>query len=143
MSLSGVAQRIEHDARLDSGNSSNRIDLDDPVHVFREVENDCDVAALTRETGSRASRQHWSTVRPAYGDGRDDVGGVAGNDESNRNLTVVRTIGCIQRAAAPIEPDFATNLARQCLREIGCLTKCVDWLGVRTGRKWNDQLRDL
>ena len=134
MSLGGVAQGVQHDARLHARQASKRVDLHDPVHVFREIENDRHVAALTRKAGSCSSRQDGSTVFATNGDGGDDVVGIPRNDESNRNLTVVRTVGCVERAAAAIETDFATNFARQCLREIGCLPKCVDWLGVRTGR---------
>ena len=123
MSLGGVAQRIQDHAWLNTRKTLNRIDLQDPVHVFREVEHDRGVAALTRKAGSCASRQNRSTVPPADGYCGDDVGGVARNHESNRYLAVIRTVGRIQRTAAAIETDFTTNLTPQRVREIGCLRK--------------------
>jgi hypothetical protein len=48
----GIAQRIEHDAGLHAREATDRIDLEDPVHVLREVEHHRHVAALSGEAGA-------------------------------------------------------------------------------------------
>jgi hypothetical protein len=55
MDLGGVSQRIEDHTWLDAGETLNRIDLENPVHVFAEIENHGDIAALPGEAGSSAS----------------------------------------------------------------------------------------
>ena len=62
MRLGGVAQRIEDDARLDAREPLRRIDLQDPVHVLREVEHDRDVAALAGEARAGAPRQDGRAI---------------------------------------------------------------------------------
>ena len=84
-----VAQVVEHDARLDTGNSLLWIELDDLIHVLAEIEQDGDVTALSRQAGARASRQDGRAKFSAGSNGADDVGGVSRNDQPNRDLTIV------------------------------------------------------
>ena len=60
-----VAKRVEHDARLHPRESIAGIELEDPVHVLREVEHDRDVAALAGEARAGAAREHRRAVLPA------------------------------------------------------------------------------
>ena len=119
MCLGGASQGIQHDAGLNPRDATNRIDLQDPVHVLGEVENDRHVAALTGKAGPCASRQHRSAVRATHRHRGNDVVGITRNDEPDWNLTVVRTVGRVQGTAAAIEADLTANFARQCPREIG------------------------
>ena len=131
----GVAQRIEHDAGLHARESADRIDLEDPVHVLREVEHDRHVAALSGEAGARAARQDGRVVLPARGHRRDHIVGIAGNDEADRNLAVVRAVGRVERAAAAIEPHLAADHPLQLALELGGLSKRIDRFCVRAERE--------
>jgi hypothetical protein len=117
------AQRIEHDARLDARKSAARVHVEDRIHVLAEVEDDGDVAALAGKAGPGAARENRRLVRPTRRDGGRHIGGVARNDEADRNLAVVRGVGCIKRTAAAIEPHFAANRALQIAFELGSLRK--------------------
>ncbi len=105
----GVAQRIEDDARLDAREPPGGIDLEDPVHVLREVEHDRDVAALAGEAGAGAARQHRRAEAAARGHRRDHIVCIAGNDEPDGNLPVVRAVGGVERAAPAIEAHLAAH----------------------------------
>ena len=52
-----LRKRIEDDARLHARERASRIELQDAVHVLREVEHHGDVAALAGEAGAGAPRQ--------------------------------------------------------------------------------------
>jgi hypothetical protein len=121
-----IPQRVTHDARLDTGGFSIRIQLENSAHVFREIQDDSDVAALARQAGSCASRQHWSAVPPARREGCDHVLGVAWNDEADRHLAVVGAIRRVQRAAPAIEADLAPDRPRQIAFQFGGWTKRIN-----------------
>jgi len=110
------------------------IELQDAVHVFGEVEDDGDVAALAGQAGAGSARQHRCAITPADSDRRDDVIGISRNDEPDRNLPIVRTVSRVQRSTPPIEADFTANFPLQCAFELDGLRKGVDRLGVRTER---------
>jgi hypothetical protein len=84
-----VAQRIENQTRLNPGETLNRIDFQNPVHVLGEVENDGDVAALPRQARAGASRQNRRAVLPAHGHRRDNVVGVLGDNKTDWDLSVI------------------------------------------------------
>jgi hypothetical protein len=110
----------------------DRIDLQDPVHVLREIQNDRHVAALTREAGAGSPRQYRRSISAARRYGCDYIIVISRNDKPDRNLSVVRTIGGVQRTTAAVEADLAANLAPQQPFEVDGLRKCIDWFGVRT-----------
>ena len=111
-SSAAVAQRVEHDARLHAREPLARVQLEDLVHVLREIEHDRDVAALPGEAGAGAARQHGRAVLPARRDRRDHIVGIARNHEADGDLAVVRAVGRVQRAAAAVEADFALDRTR-------------------------------
>ena len=51
---------------------------------------------------------------------------IARNDEADRNLTVVRAVGGIKRAAAAVEAHLAADLPFQLTLEFGGLVERVD-----------------
>ena len=70
MAFGFVAQPVEHDAGLDARCLGLRIEIDQLVQIFREIENDRDIAALAREAGAAAARKQrravsGGTVRPS------------------------------------------------------------------------------
>ena len=112
-------QRVEDDAGLDAGEPTFRIDLQDPVHVFREVEDDGDVAALPGEARPGASWQHGHAELPARFDRGGHVLGVARDDQADRHLAVVGGVAGVQGAAARVEADFPADRLPECLLEVG------------------------
>ena len=135
MRFGGVAQRIEHHAGLHAREPADRIDLEDPVHVLREVEHHRDVAALAGEAGAGAPRQDRRVELPARRHRRDHIVGIARNDETDGNLTVVRAVGGVQRAAAAIEAHLAADHPLQLPFEVGGLGKRIDRFRVRAERQ--------
>jgi hypothetical protein len=111
MSLGGIAQRIQHEAGLHSSQPAGGIELEDPIHVFAEVEDHRDVATLARQAGAGAAGQHGRAESAAHAHGRDDIVGVARNDQPDGDLSVVRRIGRVERAAPSIEANLTANHA--------------------------------
>src|SRR5436853_712537 len=90
-------QFIEHDSRLHSRKLSFCIDLEDAIHVLREINDDGDVTALAGQAGSAATTRDGSAEFSAKGDYRDDVVAIARNDDADRQLPVVRAVGRVKR----------------------------------------------
>ena len=115
MLLDRLLHFVEHDSRLDAHQLFLRIDLDDAVHVFREIDDDRDVAALARQARAAA----------ATGDRRADISGrprpwryiapIARNHDTDRDLPVIRAVGRIKCAVAVVETNFAANRCAQFL----------------------------
>ena len=105
-----VAQRVEHHARLHAGESSLRVELEDPIHVLGEIEHHGDIAALAGQAGACSARQNRGAVFAAGRHGSHHVVGIARHDQADGNLAVVRSVGGVHRAAATIETDFALNV---------------------------------
>jgi len=114
MFFGGIAQIIENDSGLYSGNSPGGIDLKDPGHVLAEIENYGDIAALSGERRAAAAAEYGCAIFVGQGDGGDDVVGIARNNYSDGDLAVVGAIGGVERAAPVIETYFTTHVAGQC-----------------------------
>ena len=117
MRLGGVAQVVEHDARLDARELALGIELDDAVQVLGEVDDDRDVAALAGEARAAAARQHRHVTARARGDRRDDIVDALRHDDADRHLPVVRRVGRIQGAAAVVEAHLARDRAAKLVGE--------------------------
>jgi hypothetical protein len=59
------------------------------VHVFGKIEDDREVAALTRETCSRATREDGRIEGSAYSHCSDYVVFVERNDETDRDVAII------------------------------------------------------
>ncbi len=110
VALRGVAQVVEHDARLDARRPRDGIERDDAVQVFREVDDDRDVAALPGEARAAAAREHRRTSLAAGGQRLRHVVDRARNDDTDRHLAIVGAVGRVERAAAVVEADFAFEI---------------------------------
>ena len=130
MDFRRVSQRVQDDARLDACDALDRIDLEDPVHVLGEVEDDGDVAALAGEAGPRAPGQHRRSMSATDRHGGDHIVRVSWDDEPDRNLTIVGPVGRVECAASRIEPHLASNLALQRTFEIGGRREVIDRFAV-------------
>src|ERR1700693_3287616 len=60
MGLGPVAQGVQNNARLNACESLLGIELENLVHVLGEIQDDGDVAALSRQAGPRSPRQDRS-----------------------------------------------------------------------------------
>jgi len=78
---------------------------------LEKIEEDCHVAALTREAGPAAAREDrrtkFSTERQSF----LDVLGVARNDDTNRRLPIIGAVGCVEGSAAAIKADLTLDFA--------------------------------
>jgi hypothetical protein len=55
MFLGGVAKMVEYDAGLNASDTARGIDLEDPRHVFGEIQDDGHVTALAGERCAAAA----------------------------------------------------------------------------------------
>ena len=104
-----VLQRVEHRARLDASDFPRRVDAQHAIEVFRHVHDDGDVAALTGEARTAAAGQNRRTMLSADLHGRHHIIDVARNDDADRHLPVVGSVGRVECPAATVEAHFATN----------------------------------
>src|SRR5712672_1681524 len=56
--LCTIAQMIQDNAWLDPGEASLRVELQNLVHVLREIQNDRDITTLSREARPGTARKH-------------------------------------------------------------------------------------
>src|SRR6266853_4695903 len=89
--LCTIAQMIQHDAWLDPGEVSLRVQLQNLVHVLREVQNDGDITTLSREARAGTAREHWRSELAASSHRRYHIFGIAGHHQPDRNLAVIRS----------------------------------------------------
>jgi hypothetical protein len=113
MPLGGVAKIVENNAGLNPGNTPRRIDFQDLVHVLRKIQDHSDVAALAGERGTAAAAQNGSAKFTRQRNCGDDIIYVAWEDNTDRDLAIVGTVGGVQSAAAGIEADFTAKVAAQ------------------------------
>src|SRR5437763_8827736 len=111
MPLGRAPEIVENRSRLHAGEPPRRIEVEDAVHVLREVEHYCHVAALPGQAGAAAPAENRRAVRPAHFDGRRDVVRVAGKDDADWRLTVNGAVGRVASAAAAVESDLAAHYA--------------------------------
>src|SRR6267143_3798033 len=134
MHLCTVPKRVQNDSRLNSRESLVAVELNDPVHILREIQYHRDIAALTGQTCARPSCQNWSAVLPACRYRRNDICVIAGHDQANRNLPVIRPVRGIQRSAPSIEPYFTTQLSLEFLLQFQSLRERVHGFCMRAQR---------
>src|ERR1700722_3842834 len=83
-----LLERIQHDPRLDPGESLLRIDLDVLVHVLGEVEDHRYIAALPGKACPCSTSQNWGAVLSADRYCGDYVVSVAWDHQTDWNLAV-------------------------------------------------------
>src|SRR5215831_12221650 len=93
--------------RLNASTLLLGIEFDNVVHVFRPIDDHRNVAALTCQTCSTASRQQWGAESSTYRNRLNNILPGLGNDHTNRNLPVIGAVRRIERSAARIETNSA------------------------------------
>src|SRR5690349_10187094 len=111
MFLPRIPQCIKHNARLHSRIFLLIVQLDDLIHVLREVKNYGNIAALPRETRASTPREHGSAKLPANSHGFNAIVLVSWDDHTNRDLPIVGPIGCVQSTAAVVEAHLAPDVS--------------------------------
>src|SRR5271166_4170338 len=64
----GGAKSVEHDSGLHAGDAAGGIDFENPRHVFGEIEDDGDVAALAGQRRAAAATEKRRAEFAAEGD---------------------------------------------------------------------------
>ena len=59
------------------------------IHVFREIDNHRDIAALPSQTRAAAAAGDWRSKFSTSGDGCDHIAAITRNYYANRNLAVI------------------------------------------------------
>ena len=83
------------------------IDLDDVVHVFREIDDDATVDCLPRKASAATSRQHGNSGSGTRLDGCANVVRVVGHDDTKWSHLVDGGVGRVHLPRVTVEPDFA------------------------------------
>jgi hypothetical protein len=107
--LSGLAHSIANHARLNRGCPPGSVQRHDVVEIFREINDNGNVAALPGKAGATAAPQNGDTTLAAGLRGRHDIIDGARNDDAHWHLPVYGQVGGIERATASVEPDFSCN----------------------------------
>jgi hypothetical protein len=111
--LGGVAKMIENNSGLHACDAARRIDLENLGHVLREIEDDGDIAALPGKRSSSTAAEQWRAEITTESDRRENVIRIAGKNNSDRDLTIVRSVGCIKSAALIVEADVTAEMLAQ------------------------------
>ena len=76
------------------------------MHVLGEIHHDGDVAALPGQAGAAAARENRRAVASRRGHRRHDVVDRPRDDDADRHLPVVGTVGGVECPAAGVEADL-------------------------------------
>ena len=111
--FSCISQRIQDDAGLDARGPLLRIEIDDSIHVLGGIQDDRNIAALPRETRPPAAGENGRAKLSRDRHCLNHVVSVSRNNHANGHLAIVRSVGCIECAAASIKAHFAANSPAQ------------------------------
>ena len=135
--LCGVADAVEDDAGFDVNRASLCVDCAHAVHVLREVKDDGSVAALSGKRGARSAREDGRVEGATDGDGGDDIGFVAWNDDADGNVTVVGAVGGIEGLGGGVEAYFSADVGTKLVFEFFGLGEGV--VGASVGARQKDE----
>ena len=109
VNFGALAQAVQHDPRLNARNSGARIELQNLVHVFGEIQNNRDIAALAGKARASPTRQNRSAIFSACGYGCDHIIVVSRNHQADGNLTIVGSVCGVERATAAVEAHLSAH----------------------------------
>jgi hypothetical protein len=113
ISLGSIPQVIENNPRLNPGNPLFRIDLKNPCHIFRHVQDKRYIAALSRERSSGAAAENRGPELARQRNGRNYVLGIARQNHPNGYLPVIGSIRGVERTTSFVETHFAAKMAAE------------------------------
>src|ERR1700727_1537441 len=111
------AEMVEHNPWFHPSDAAYGIDFENPRHVLGKIENDGNVAALAGEGRASTAAEQRRAEIAAEGDGGENIVGIAGKYNADRNLAIVGAAGGVKRARAAADPDFTVNLLTQRFRQ--------------------------
>ena len=109
MRLGKGSQCIQNNSRLNASKFSYRIELQNLVHILREIQNHGHVAGLAGQTRARSAREYRSAEFSARRHRCDHILVIARDHQADRNLAIIGAIRRVHGAAAAIEADFPTQ----------------------------------
>ncbi len=113
-----VADAVEDYAGLNVDGAMGDVDFAHFVHVFGEVEDDGEVAALSGERSAGSAGEDGRVEFAAEGEGGDDVVFVAGDDDADGDVAVVGGVGGVEGAGGGVEADFAADFGAELRGEL-------------------------
>jgi hypothetical protein len=113
MFLGGIAKMVEHNTRLHPSDAAGWVNLKDIRHVLGKIQDDGDVAALAGKGRTSAPAQKRRFEFAAQRNCGENVIGIAGENDSDGDLAIIRSVGGVERAGSVIEADIASNLRSQ------------------------------
>lgn len=109
----GIAQVVVDEAGLHPRPAALDVDLDQLVHVLREVEHHRHVARLPAQARAAAPSQDRRAVPATDRDRGGHVVGVARDDHADGDLPVDRVVGGVEPAGRSVEAHLAAHDLRQ------------------------------
>src|SRR5580698_2420064 len=82
----GGSEMVEHDSGLHAGDAAGGIDFENPGHVFGEIENDGDIAALAGERGASSAAKQRRAEFAAARNCRENIVGISGEHDADGDL---------------------------------------------------------
>ncbi len=120
--LRGPAQVVQHHPRFNPGHPPVRVDLGDPRHVARHVDDDRLVARLPGQAGPGPPGQERRPRLGGQAGRRPDVVVVDGEDDAQGYVAVVRRIAGVGGPGRGVEADLAAHRAGQRRPQGGALS---------------------
>ena len=107
--LGFAAKNVEHGPRLNPSQLAVGVDGDNLIEIFGPIHDDGHIAAASREARSATAREDGSAANTGDFNRLDHVIDVAGDDNSDGDLAVIRAVGSVEGPAAGIEPDLTVK----------------------------------
>jgi len=85
------------------------IDRENSIDVFGKIDENSNIAALARQTGSSAAQHNGRIELTAEVNSHKHVVDASGDDDPNWNLPVTRCISGVQRTAAAVKTDLTID----------------------------------
>src|SRR5688572_10330301 len=103
------AQIVQNATGLDPRNAFLGVELENAVEIFGEVDDNRSIAALAGKTCSRTSIGERGTELSAHRDNLLYLLDRAWKDDADRHLTIIRSVGRIERSRLSVESNLARN----------------------------------
>src|SRR4029077_15949301 len=100
-----------------------------------------DVAALPGKTRAGSAGQNRGAILSTCGDGCDHILVVTRNHQTNRNLTIIRSIGGVERATPSVEAHLSLHRSSKLFLQLRRLRKRVHGLAMGAERQGSEWLR--
>jgi hypothetical protein len=104
---------IENNARLNPGNPLFRIDLKNPGHILRHVQDKRYIAALSSQRGSGAPAENGGPELSRQRNRRNYVLGIARQNHPNGYLPVIGSIRRVERTTSFVKTHFTAKMAAE------------------------------